>query len=79
MTPKNLAALIEDLRMNHEYCPKEVILAAADCLESMSRSSQAGRDPKLPSETNWKAVAADQARTISILTAELVAKLESQR
>jgi hypothetical protein len=25
--------LIEDLRLNHEYCPKEVILQAADILE----------------------------------------------
>ena len=25
--------LIEDLRLNHEYCPQEVILKAADILE----------------------------------------------
>jgi hypothetical protein len=25
--------LIEDLRLNHEYCPKEVILQATDILE----------------------------------------------
>jgi hypothetical protein len=25
--------LIEDLRLNHEYCPQEVILQAADILE----------------------------------------------
>ena len=33
MTPKQLKDLIEDLRLNHEYCPKEVILQAADELE----------------------------------------------
>ena len=26
--------LIADLRLNHEYCPKEVILLAADMLEA---------------------------------------------
>jgi hypothetical protein len=25
--------LIEDLRLNHEYCPQEIILQAADILE----------------------------------------------
>ena len=25
--------LIDDLRLNHEYCPKEIILAAADEIE----------------------------------------------
>ena len=30
-----LKALIEDLRLNHEFCPKEVILQAADELERM--------------------------------------------
>ena len=29
---EELQALIEDLRLNHEYCPKEVILQAADDL-----------------------------------------------
>jgi hypothetical protein len=32
-----LKALIEDLRMNHEHCPKEVILKAADELERLAR------------------------------------------
>ena len=32
-----LKALIEDLRLNHEYCPKEVILKAADELERMQQ------------------------------------------
>jgi hypothetical protein len=32
-----LEALIEDLRLNHEYCPKEVILQAADELERMQQ------------------------------------------
>jgi hypothetical protein len=31
-----IEALIEDLRLNHEYCPKEVILKAADLLEELS-------------------------------------------
>jgi archaellum component FlaC len=32
-----LKALIEDLRLNHEFCPKEVILQAADELERMQQ------------------------------------------
>ena len=32
----SLAGLIADLRMNHEYCPKDVILQAADALESIA-------------------------------------------
>lgn len=35
-----LEALIEDLRLNHEYCPKEVILQAADELERLSQLEQ---------------------------------------
>ena len=35
MTQDEIKALVEDLRMNHEYCPKEVILQAADELERM--------------------------------------------
>jgi len=35
---KDLKALIEDLRLNHEYCPKEVILRAADELEKAQRT-----------------------------------------
>jgi hypothetical protein len=31
----NLKALIEDLRLNHEFCPKEIILQAADELAGM--------------------------------------------
>ncbi len=30
-----LKALIEDLQLNHEFCPKEVILQAADELAGM--------------------------------------------
>jgi len=37
MTPELLKDLIEDLRLNHEFCPKEVILQAADELERMQR------------------------------------------
>ena len=32
-----LKDLIEDLRVNHEFCPKEVILQAADELERMQQ------------------------------------------
>lgn len=28
-------SIVEDLRLNHEYCPKEVILAAADEIERL--------------------------------------------
>ena len=35
MTPEQLKDLIEDLRLNHEFCPNEVILQAADELERM--------------------------------------------
>jgi hypothetical protein len=37
MTQEALKALIEDLRLNHEYCPKEVILQAADELERLAQ------------------------------------------
>jgi phytoene/squalene synthetase len=37
MTQVEIKALIEDLRMNHEYCPKEIILQAADELERMQQ------------------------------------------
>jgi hypothetical protein len=33
MTQDEIKALVEDLRLNHEFCPKEVILQAADELE----------------------------------------------
>jgi hypothetical protein len=35
MTQDEIKALIEDLRLNHEFCPQEVILQAADELEKM--------------------------------------------
>ena len=35
-----LKALIEDLRLNHEYCPKEVILQAADELEQLVQRTE---------------------------------------
>ena len=37
MTQAEIKALIEDLRLNHEFCPKEVILQAADELERMQQ------------------------------------------
>ena len=36
-TKDELKVLIEDLRLNHEYCPKEIILQAADELERMQQ------------------------------------------
>jgi hypothetical protein len=35
-----LKTLIEDLRLNHEYCPKEVILQAADELERLAQRTE---------------------------------------
>jgi archaellum component FlaC len=37
MTQNEIKELIEDLRLNHEFCPKEVILQAADELERMQQ------------------------------------------
>jgi hypothetical protein len=37
MTQDEIKELIEDLRLNHEFCPKEVILQAADELERMQQ------------------------------------------
>ena len=37
---KELKALIEDLRLNHEFCPKEIILQAANELERLSKPEQ---------------------------------------
>jgi hypothetical protein len=37
-----MKALIEDLRLNHEFCPKEVILQAADELERLSQRTWVG-------------------------------------
>ena len=37
MTQNEIKALIEDLRLNHEFCPKEIILQAADELERMQQ------------------------------------------
>jgi len=34
---EKIKVLIEDLRLNHEYCPKEIILQAADELERLQR------------------------------------------
>jgi hypothetical protein len=40
MTQDEIKALVEDLRLNHEFCPKEVILQAADELERLSQTEQ---------------------------------------
>ena len=47
---KDLKALIEDLRLNHEYCPKDVILQAADELEKALKELRA-QDALLESQT----------------------------
>lgn len=44
MTKEALKALIEDLRLNHEYCPKEVILQAANELERLAQPEQEPRN-----------------------------------
>ena len=40
MTKDELKVLIEDLRLNHEYCPKEIILQAADELEALAQTQE---------------------------------------
>jgi cell division protein ZapA (FtsZ GTPase activity inhibitor) len=47
---KDLKALIEDLRLNHEYCPKEVILQAADELDKALKELRA-QDAMLERQT----------------------------
>jgi hypothetical protein len=42
MTQDELKALIEDLRLNHEYCTKEIILQAADELERLAQRTWVG-------------------------------------
>ena len=42
MTQEALKVLIEDLRLNHEYCPKEIILQAADELERLAQRTWVG-------------------------------------
>lgn len=42
MTQDKLKTLIEDLHLNHEYCPKEVILQAADELERLAQRTWVG-------------------------------------
>jgi len=42
MTQDELKALIEDLRLNHEYCPEEIILQAADELERLAQRTWVG-------------------------------------
>jgi hypothetical protein len=44
MTQDEIKALIEDLRLNHEFCPKEVILQAADELEKMVEAKRKERN-----------------------------------
>jgi hypothetical protein len=32
--------IVEDLRLNHEYCPKDVILQAADEIERLRKTDK---------------------------------------
>jgi hypothetical protein len=47
---KDLKNLIEDLRLNHEYCPKEIIFRAANELEKALKELQA-QDAMLERQT----------------------------
>jgi hypothetical protein len=42
MTQNEIKTLVEDLRLNHEFCPKEVILQAANELERLSQRTWVG-------------------------------------
>ena len=53
MTQDEIKALIEDLRLNHEFCPKEVILQAADELERMQQGIE------------WVGLTEDECRDIA--------------
>ena len=59
MTQDEIKALIEDLRLNHEFCPKEVILQAADELERMQV-----RIPR-PPKREWVGLTEDECRDIA--------------
>jgi hypothetical protein len=56
MTQEGLRALIEDLRLNHEYCPKEIILQAADELEKALAQQSGWRKKQIDDaeEEAWK-------------------------
>tara|TARA_R110000868_G_scaffold10561_5_gene51440 strand:- start:1438 stop:1767 length:330 start_codon:yes stop_codon:yes gene_type:complete len=54
---KELKALIEDLRLNHEYCPKEVILQAADELERLAQPAQEPVCPECKAKVLYECVA----------------------
>ena len=84
MTPEALKALIEDLRLNHEFCPKEVILQAADELERLAQPEQesvadnffrmiADRNPKplytTPPQRTW--VGLTEGERIDIIDEEI--------
>ena len=42
LTDDEIQTLIDDLRLNHEYCPKEVILRAADVIEQLLKEKNNG-------------------------------------
>lgn len=62
--------IIEDLRLNHEFCPKEVILAAADEIERLRGvliEIQAEVEHSLPSGDD-PTVAEGLSHTIYLMT-----------
>jgi hypothetical protein len=48
LTANEIQALIEDLRLNHEFCPKEVILKAADVIEQLLKEKHDALRPHNP-------------------------------
>jgi hypothetical protein len=65
-----LEALIEDLRLNHKYCPKEVILQAADELERLSQRTEQNFCPRCGKRTNDIHTCTPPQRTWVGLTAD---------
>jgi hypothetical protein len=64
MTQNEIKALIEDLRLNHEFCPKEVILQAADELERMQQGIEVMRELH---EAKDAAVRTERQRIVNLL------------
>ena len=65
-----LKALIEDLRLNHEFCPKEVILQAADELERLARHDSVQAKPEQEQEPDYKLLFDELAEKFALLRDE---------
>ena len=78
-----LEALIEDLRLNHECCPKEVILQAADELERLSQRTEQNFCPRCGKRTNDIHTCTPPQRTEQepqiAINAQVVGYVEPQR